>query len=136
MKDVLNARIKHRESFRPFAPSVLADEAGDWFEDDYPSPFMVLIYKTRPEARDRLGAVNHVDDTGRLQTVTREANPRYHALIEAFGQRTGVPVVLNTSFNENEPIVCTPREALACFLKTEMDTIVLGNHIVRRGTAA
>ncbi len=132
MKDILNARIKHREPFRPFAPSILADATGEWYEDDYESPFMILVYKTRADKRERLPAVNHVDDTGRLQTVTREACPRYYKLIEAFAEQTGVPVVLNTSFNENEPIVCTPDEAIACFLKTKMDMLVLGNHVLER----
>jgi carbamoyltransferase len=132
MKDVLNARIKHREPFRPFAPSVLADEVGDWFEDDYPSPFMVLVYKTRRDKRNLLAAVNHVDDTGRLQTVTAEVNPRYYRLIDTVRELTGVPVVLNTSFNENEPIVCSPEEAIACFVETGMDVLVLGNRIVER----
>ena len=109
MKDILNARIKRRESFRPFAPSVLASEAQAWFEDAYPSPFMVLCSRTQPDKRERMAAVNHVDDTARLQTVTPETNARYHRLIEAFGRRTGVPMVLNTSFNEDEPIVCSPR---------------------------
>ncbi len=132
MKDLLNARIKHREPFRPFAPSILAEEAAQWYEDDYPSPFMVLVYKTRPEKREVIPAVNHVDDTGRVQTVTPADNGRYYRLIEAFRERTGVPVILNTSFNENEPIVCTPEEALACFGKTRMDALVLGNYIVER----
>jgi carbamoyltransferase len=132
MKDVLNARIKHREWFRPFAPSVLEERVGDYFEQVHPSPFMMLVYRTRPEARPRLCAVNHVDDTGRLQTVSRRQNPRYYALIEAFAKETGLAVVLNTSFNENEPIVETPAEALACFLRTRMDLLVLGNWVVRR----
>jgi carbamoyltransferase len=135
MKDVLNARIKHREPFRPFAPSILAEATGDWFEQDYPSPFMVLVYKTRPEKRDEIPAVNHVDDTGRLQTVERDVSPRYYRLIEEFGKRTGVPVVLNTSFNENEPIVMTPEQAVETFTKTKMDVLVLGNHVVRRSAA-
>jgi carbamoyltransferase len=133
MKDILNARIKHREAFRPFAPSILAEAAGDWFEQDYPSPFMVLVYKTRPEKRDEIPAVNHVDDTGRLQTVDARVAPRYHGLISAFAERTGVPVVLNTSFNENEPIVMTPQHAVETFAKTRMDLLVLGNLVVRRG---
>lgn len=132
MKDILNSRIKHREPFRPFAPSILAEATGDWFEDDYPSPFMILVYRTREEGRNRLPAVNHVDDTGRLQTVTRTANPLYYRLIQAVADRTGVPVVLNTSFNENEPIVCTPEEALSCFEKTSMDVLVLGNYVLER----
>ena len=132
MKDILNSRIKHREPFRPFAPSVLASETGEWFGDDYPSPFMVLCHGTRADRRDRMAAVNHVDDTARLQTVTPVENPRYHRLIEAFAERTGVPMVLNTSFNENEPIVCTPQDALACFAKTRMDLLVLGNYVLEQ----
>jgi carbamoyltransferase len=132
MKDVLNARIKHREPFRPFAPSILAEATGEWFEQDYPSPFMVLVYRTRADKRQRIPAVNHVDDSGRLQTVDRRVNPRYWRLIKEFEQRTGVPVVLNTSFNENEPIVMSPEQALDCFLRTRMDMLVLGNTVVRR----
>ena len=132
MKDTLNARIKHREPFRPFAPSVLAESASDFYEDGGPSPFMVLVRRTRAERRADIPAVDHVDGTGRVQTVTREANPRYHALISTFAQRTGTPVVLNTSFNENEPVVCTPQEAVACFERTRMDVLVLGNYVVRR----
>ena len=132
MKDVLNARIKHRESFRPFAPSILAEATGDWFDQEYESPFMVLVYKTRPGKRTELAAVNHVDDTGRVQTVEREVEPRYYRLIEEFGRITGVPVVLNTSFNENEPIVMTPSQAVDTFLKTRMDMLVLGNYVLRR----
>ncbi len=132
MKDVLNARIKHREPFRPFAPSILAERTGDWFEQDYTSPFMVLVYKTREEKREQVPAVNHVDDTGRLQTVERDVNPRYYGLIEEFERLTGVPILLNTSFNENEPIVMTPQDAVDCFGKTQMDLLVLGSHVVRR----
>ena len=132
MKDVLNARIKHREPFRPFAPSILAEATGEWFEQDYPSPFMVLVYKTRPEKRRLIPAVNHVDDTGRLQTVEERFNPRYYRLIREFERLTGVPIVLNTSFNENEPIVMTPAEAVETFAKTRMDLLVLGNLLVRR----
>jgi carbamoyltransferase len=137
MKDVLNARIKHREPFRPFAPSILADATGDWFDQDYTSPFMVLVYKTKADKRDKIPAVNHVDDTGRVQTVEREIEPRYYRLIEEFGRLTDVPVLLNTSFNENEPIVMTPSEAVDTFLKTHMDVLVLGNHVVtRNGSSA
>ena len=132
MKDVLNSRIKHREPFRPFAPSILAEATGDWFEQDYPSPYMVLVYKTRADKRELVPAVNHVDDTGRLQTVTREANPRYYRLIEEFERQTGVPILLNTSFNENEPVVMTPEQAVETFQKTRMDMLVLGNLVVRR----
>jgi carbamoyltransferase len=133
MKDILNARIKHREHFRPFAPSILAETAGDWFEQDYTSPFMVLVYKTRPDKRGEIPAVNHVDDTGRLQTVEERVAPRYYGLIKAFADRTGVPVVLNTSFNENEPIVMTPEHAVETFAKTKMDLLVVGNLVVSRG---
>ncbi len=132
MKDILNARIKHREPFRPFAPSILAEAAGDWFEQDYTSPYMVLVYKTRADKRELVPAVNHVDDTGRLQTVTRDASPSYYRLIEEFARQTGVPILLNTSFNENEPIVMTPAQAVETFTKTRMDLLVLGNHVVAR----
>jgi carbamoyltransferase len=132
MKEILNQRIKHREIFRPFAPSILAESTGDWFEKSHPSPFMTLAYSVRPEKRDKIPAPTHVDGTGRLQTVTREANPRYWSLIKAFEQLTGVPVVLNTSFNDNEPIVCRPAEALDCFQRTQMDALVLGDFLISR----
>jgi carbamoyltransferase len=132
MKDILNARIKHREPFRPFAPSVLSDRVGEWFEQDYPSPFMVLVYKTRVEKREQIPAVNHVDDTGRVQSVEKDILPRYWRLISEFDKLTGVPILLNTSFNENEPIVMTPAQALETFQKTRMDVLVLGNHVLRR----
>jgi carbamoyltransferase len=132
MKDVLNARIKHREPFRPFAPSILAEATGDWFEQDYPSPFMVLVYKTRADKRVEIPAVNHVDDTGRLQTVEERVSPRYHRLISEFSRLTQVPVLLNTSFNENEPIVMSPEHAVDTFTKTRMDTLVLGNLVISR----
>ena len=126
MKDVLNARIKRREWFRPFAPSILAERQPEYFEHDHPSPFMLHVYKIRPEKRPELCAVNHVDDTGRLQTVSREENLLYYDLIRAFERKTGVPVVLNTSFNENEPIVCAPEEAIDCFMRTRMDALAIG----------
>ncbi len=132
MKDILNARIKHREMFRPFAPSVLAECTGEYFEKSYPSPFMTQAYSVRPEKRDEIPAPTHVDGTGRLQTVTKEANPRYWRLIREFANLTGVPVVLNTSFNDNEPIVCRPEEAIECFLRTKMDVLVLGDILVRK----
>jgi carbamoyltransferase len=132
MKEILNQRIKHREIFRPFAPSILAESTADWFEKSHPSPFMTLAYSVRPEKRDKIPAPTHVDGTGRLQTVTREANPRYWSLIKAFEQLTGVPVVLNTSFNDNEPIVCRPAEALDCFQRTQMDALVLGDFLITR----
>lgn len=132
MKEILNQRIKHREIFRPFAPSILAESTGEWFEKSHPSPFMTLAYAVRPGKRDKIPAPTHVDGTGRLQTVTREANPRYWSLIKAFEQLTGVPVVLNTSFNDNEPIVCRPEEALDCFQRTQMDALVLGDFLITR----
>jgi carbamoyltransferase len=132
MKEILNWRIKHREIFRPFAPSILAEATGEWFEKSHPSPFMTLAYAVRPEKRALIPAPTHVDGTGRLQTVTKEANPRYHTLISAGRDLTGVPVVLNTSFNDNEPIVCRPEEAIDCFLRTKMDALVLGDFLVTR----
>ena len=136
IKDVLNARVKHREPFRPFAPSVLAERSAEWFEQDHPSPFMVLVYRTRADKRELIPGVNHVDDTGRLQTVRREMNPRYHRLIQEFERRTGVPMVLNTSFDENEPIVMTPADALETFKRTRIDLLVLGSLVVRRSGGA
>src|SRR5467141_830919 len=135
MKEVLNRRIKHREIFRPFAPSILAESVAAYFEKSHPSPFMTLAYSVRSEKRDKIPAPTHVDGTGRLQTVTRETNPRYHALISAFRDLTGVPVVLNTSFNDNEPIVCRPEEALDCFLRTQMDALVLGDFLITKPSA-
>ena len=130
MKDTLNARIKQREWFRPFAPSILADRQHEYFEYDHPSPFMLHVYKIRPEKRAQLCAVNHVDDTGRLQTVSHEENPLYYDLIQAFERKTGIPVILNTSFNENEPIVCKPQEAIDCFQRTKMDVLAIGPYLV------
>jgi carbamoyltransferase len=130
MKDILNARIKHREWFRPFAPSILAEYQQEYFEHDHPSPFMLHVYKIRAEKRKSLCAVNHVDDTGRLQTVTREENAMYYDLISAVHRKTGLPVILNTSFNENEPIVCTPEEAVDCFQRTRMDVLGIGPFLV------
>lgn len=132
MKEILNRRIKHREIFRPFAPSILAESTGEWFEKSHPVPFMTLAYSVRLEKRAKIPAPTHVDGTGRLQTVTREANSRYWNLIKAFEQLTGVPVVLNTSFNDNEPIVCSPTEALNCFERTQMDALVLGDFLITR----
>jgi len=126
MKDTLNERIKFREPFRPFCPSVLAEVAGEFFETDYPSPFMVQAYRIKPQQRERIRAVTHQDGTGRLQTVEKDVNPLYWKLLRRFGDLTGVPILINTSFNENEPIVNTPREALDCFLRTNMDVLVMG----------
>jgi carbamoyltransferase len=132
MKDVLNQKIKRRESFRPFAPSILREAVADWFETDDDVPFMMQVYQIKPEKRSLIPAVTHVDGSGRLQTVTRDTNPRYYRLIECFRELTGIPAVLNTSFNENEPVVCKPEEALDCFLRTRMDLLVLGNWVIRR----
>ena len=134
IKDVLNAKIKRRESFRPFAPSILREEVAEWFETDDDVPFMMQVFQIRPKYREMIPAVTHVDGTGRLQTVHKETNPRYHRLIEHFRDLTGIPLVLNTSFNENEPIVCYPEEALDCFLRTKMDLLVLGNFFLERKT--
>ncbi len=132
MKQILNAKIKRRESFRPFAPSVLDRAVADWFEEDDDVPFMMQVFQIQPDKRALIPAVTHVDGSGRLQTVRRSVNPRYYDLIQAFEAITGVPMVLNTSFNENEPVVCHPAEALDCFLRTEMDVLVLGRHMVER----
>ncbi|MFM2418900.1 MAG: Decarbamoylnovobiocin carbamoyltransferase, partial [Pseudomonadota bacterium] len=132
MKDILNLKIKRRESFRPFAPSVLREHVALWFERDDDVPFMMKVLMVRTECRHRIPAVTHVDGSGRLQTVCADANPRFHALISAFHARTGVPMLLNTSFNENEPVVCRPEEALDCFLRTHMDMLVLGDYVLTR----
>ncbi len=134
MKDILNLKIKRRESFRPFAPSVLREHASDWFEESYDVPFMMQVFQIREEKRPEIPAVTHADGSGRLQTVYEETNPRYWKLIEAFRAETGVPMVLNTSFNENEPVVCRPEEALDCFLRTKMDVLVLGDVMIERTT--
>ena len=132
MKAILNAKIKRRESFRPFAPSVLDEAVADWFEEDDAVPFMMQVFQIREEKRALIPAVTHVDGSGRLQTVYQHSNPRYYRLIEAYRDLTGVPMVLNTSFNENEPIVCEPKEALDCFLRTQMDLLVMGNTFIER----
>lgn len=136
MKDILNSRIKHREWFRPFAPSILEERLSDYFQSSHPSPFMLMVYKTRPERQKELCAVDHVDHTGRVQTVNRDANPRYYRLIEEFERLTGTPVVLNTSFNENEPIVCTPAEAIDCYRRTKMDVLSIGNYFCQKSDEA
>ena len=132
MKNILNDRIKKREPFRPFAPSILEERTADYFEQSHPAPTMLMVYQVREERRGEIPAVTHVDGSGRLQTVSREVNARYYQLIADFNELTGMPVVLNTSFNENEPIVCTPRHAIDCFLKTRLDVLYLGNQVVRR----
>ncbi len=132
MRTKINTVIKKREGFRPFAPVVPWERAAEFFEISQPDPFMTLAPKVRPEKRDLMAAAVHIDGTGRIQTVTAEANPRYHALISEFGRLTGVPVLINTSFNEQEPIVARPAEAIACFRRTDMDVLVLGNCYVTR----
>lgn len=136
MKEILNRRIKHREPFRPFAPSILEEATDEFFERSYPSPFMTLAHSVRPEKRSSIPAPTHVDGTGRLQTVSRQANPLYWGLINEFGKLTGVPVVLNTSFNDNEPIVCRPEEAIDCFLRTRMDVLAIGNFLIEKPAEA
>jgi len=132
MKSILNLKIKRRESFRPFAPSIIREAVRDWFETDDDVPFMMQVFQIRAERRAQIPAVTHVDGSGRLQTVTADGNPKYHCLIEEFRDLTGVPIVLNTSFNENEPIVCRPEEALDCFLRTRMDVLAIGEFILSR----
>jgi carbamoyltransferase len=132
MKNILNEKIKRRESFRPFAPSVLREAVGEWFETDYDVPFMLQVYQIREEKRGQIPAVTHVNGSGRLQSVTEAQNPRYYHLIEAFRDETSIPLVLNTSFNENEPVVNTPAEALDCFLRTKMDLLVMGDLMIHR----
>lgn len=133
MKDILNLKIKRRESFRPFAPSIQREHVSEWFAEEDEVPFMMQVFQIREERRPAIPAVTHVDGSGRLQTVSRSTNPRYWRLIEAFRRRTGIPMVLNTSFNENEPVVCQPSEALDCFLRTRMDVLVLGDYVIQRG---
>jgi carbamoyltransferase len=132
MKDILNHKIKRRESFRPFAPSILREAVGEWFETDYDVPFMLQVYQIREEKRAQIPAVTHVNGSGRLQSVTEAQNPRYYHLIQAFRDLTGIPIVLNTSFNENEPVVNNPAEALDCFLRTKMDLLVMGDLMIQR----
>lgn len=132
MKEILNLKIKRRESFRPFAPSILRERVSEWFEQEDDVPFMMKVFQFREEKRGRVPAVAHVDGSGRLQTVVENDNPRYHRLIRKFEDLTGVPIILNTSFNENEPVVCLPEEALNCFLRTKMDVLVLNNHVIKR----
>ncbi|HMA21018.1 MAG TPA: carbamoyltransferase C-terminal domain-containing protein [Gemmatimonadaceae bacterium] len=132
MRDIINLKIKFREKFRPFAPSILESALDEYFIGAVPDPFMQQVYPVRPDKRDILPAITHVDGSGRLQTVSARTNPRYHRLISEFAAITGVPVVLNTSFNENEPIVDTPEQALDCFLRTRMDAIVVNNTVIQR----
>ena len=138
MKDIVNTKIKFREPYRPFAPSILQERVHDYFdapgvERQYPARFMLLVVDVKPSKYEVIPAVTHVDGTGRLQTVVRDGNARYYDLIERFGQATGVPVILNTSFNlRGEPIVNTPREAYSTFVRSGMDGLVLGNCFIRK----
>jgi carbamoyltransferase len=132
IQDLLNSKIKRRESFRPFAPSILEECTAQWFDTGDTVPFMEKVYPVKEDKRTLIPAVTHVDGTGRLQTVSARDNPRYHRLISVFYKLTGVPVLLNTSFNENEPIVCNPREALDCFRRTRMDVLVMQDFLLRR----
>lgn len=134
MKDILNLKIKRRESFRPFAPSILREHVAEWFEQEDDVPFMMEVFQVRVEKRAQIPATTHVDGSGRLQTVHKDTNPRYHRLIESYRALTGVPIVLNTSFNENEPVVCRPQEALDCFLRTKMDVLVLNDWMIQRAS--
>ena len=129
MPRILNERIKRRENFRPFAPSILLESTSEYFEQSYPDPFMLKVYKIKEDKKHIIPAVTHVDGTGRLQTVKKEDNPRYWALIKEFEVITGIPVLLNTSFNENEPMVCTPDEAIQCFQRAHMDMLIVGNYV-------
>jgi carbamoyltransferase len=125
--------IKDREDFRPVAPVVLAEAAGDWFVDAGESPFMLFVHDVRPDRADRIPAVRHVDGTARIQTISRDQNPLYHDLIAAFARRTGVPVLVNTSFNtRGEPIVCTPRDAVECFWTSPLDALVIGSYLLEK----
>jgi len=136
MKDVVNELVKHRESFRPFAPSVLAEKVSDYFDFSYPSPFMLLVYNVLPEKRDIIPSVTHVDGTGRVHSVEKDMDPLYYSLIAEFEKLTGVPVVLNTSFNiKEEPIVCTPKDALRCFYTTGLDDLVIGDFLLSKPQA-
>jgi carbamoyltransferase len=133
IKDQLNKRIKQREPFRPFAPAVLVERASEFFEIDQPDPFMTMAPRVRPDKAALIPAAVHVDGTARIQTVDRAANPRYYRLIEEFGRLTGVPVILNTSFNRREPIVASPADAVACYLQTGMDALVIGDFLAVGG---
>ncbi|HTZ10858.1 MAG TPA: carbamoyltransferase [Candidatus Margulisiibacteriota bacterium] len=134
MKDILNARIKKREWFRPFAPAILLERVGEYFEEDYPDPFMLKVYPVREDKRRLIPAVTHIDGTGRLQTVSEDENPLFWQLIREFEKISGIPILLNTSFNENEPIVCAPQEAIDCFLRSKIDVLALGRWIIERKT--
>jgi carbamoyltransferase len=133
MKDIINLKVKHREAYRPFAPAILHERCREFFENDYTSPYMLLVYKVRPEKKHEIPAVVHADDTGRIQTVVRDDNPRYYDIIKEFEKLTGIPVILNTSFNvDGEPIVCSPDDAVRCFLGTQLDALVMDDYVVSK----
>jgi len=132
MRDIINKKVKLREWFRPFAPSILEEYMGEYFEIDYPAPFMMKVYPVKKEKQKEVPAITHKNGTGRPQTVSRKTSPLYWSLINEFRKITGVPLILNTSFNENEPIVCTPQNAVDCFLRTKIDILVMGSYIVKR----
>ena len=132
MREVINTKIKFREKFRSFAPSILEEALDEYFVGAVPDPFMIQVYPVRPEKRPVIPAVTHVDGSGRLQTVSQATNPLYWHLLKAFDKLTGVPVLLNTSFNENEPIVHKPEEALDCFMRTQMDALVMGKYTIEK----
>jgi carbamoyltransferase len=135
MKDYLNCQVKHRETFRPYAPAVLEDKSAEWFDLKGTSPYMLRVVDVRPEKRLTLAAVTHVDGTARVQTVSRYENPLFYDLIRKFEQQTGVPVVLNTSFNRaGEPIVETPADAIECFLSTRIDALAIHNFLITKST--
>ena len=132
IKEIINSKIKRRESFRPFAPSILAEDINEWFEIDKEVPFMTEVYPLVDSKKSLLPGITHVDGTGRLQTVSKKNNSTYYYLLKKFKDKTGIPIILNTSFNENEPIVQNPEEAIDCFMRTNMDVLVLENWIISR----
>ena len=132
IKDIINLKIKRRENFRPFAPSILKQYVKDWFNEDIDVPYMSQVYSIKNEKRKLLPGITHIDGTGRLQTISEKQNYLYYNLIENFYKKTGIPIILNTSFNENEPIVLSPDHAIDCFLRTNMDLLVLGNWVISR----
>ena len=132
IKEIINKKIKRRESFRPFAPSILFEEKKNWFGNNYYNPYMSCVEKINNNKKNLIPGVTHVDGTGRVQTVSKEFNEDFYNLIKSFYDISGVPILLNTSFNENEPIVRMPEEAINCFLRTEMDLLVLENFIIER----
>jgi carbamoyltransferase len=132
IKDIINSKIKRRESFRPFAPSILEEYANQWFNSDHESLFMSFVTQVNDDKRHIIPSVVHTDGTGRLQTVNKKTNPRFYKLIKSFYNLSGIPLLLNTSFNENEPIVMTPEQAISCFIRTNMDVLVMDKLVLIR----